>query len=60
MKSIISHPIVSGVSGTPGITGMIVVPPPVFVSELPKSTPPFKDDATVLTIPFAMFIGAVE
>jgi hypothetical protein len=50
----------SGVSGTPGMTGVIVVLPLVFVFDPPKSAPTFIDDAVVLTTPFATFIGAVE
>ena len=59
-NAITSHPVESGVSGTPGITGIIVVPPSLFVFELPKRTPPVTEDAAVLTTPFAIFIGAVE
>ena len=59
-NAITSHPVESGVSGTPGITGVIVVPPPLFVVDPPKSTPPLTDDAAVLITPFAICIGAVE
>lgn len=49
-----------GVSGTPGITGIIVFPPVLFVFELPKITPPFIEDATVLTVPLATFVSVAE
>lgn len=49
-----------GVSGTPGITGIIVFPPVLFVFELPKITPPLMDDATVLTVPLATLVSVAE
>ena len=55
-----SHPSPMGVSGTPGMTGMNVGTSLVLDVALSDKTPPFTEEATVLMLPLATCIGAVE
>lgn len=59
-----SQPSPIGVSGTPGITGVLScvvgIYPSLELFALPSSTPPFRELAIVLIVPLAITKGAVD